>query len=51
MGKELKWDAMLALNDSQMPDHLNPNAVPPVKANSDGTFTLPNPRDYKLAGS
>jgi len=50
-GKELKWDASLALNDSQMPDHKNPNAIPPVKANADGTYTLPNPRDYKLVGS
>lgn len=50
-GKELKWDAALALNDSQMPDVLDPNGTPPVKANDDGSYTLPNPRDYKLAGS
>ncbi|MEI6714283.1 MAG: Gfo/Idh/MocA family oxidoreductase [Verrucomicrobiota bacterium] len=51
MGKELKWDASLKLNDSQMPASLEPDAQPPVKANADGTYTLPNPRDYKLAGS
>ena len=50
-GKELKWDTALALNDSQMPDVLDPNGPPPVKANEDGSYTLPNPRDYKLAGS
>jgi len=51
MGKELKWDASIELNDSQMPTTLDANTAPPVKANPDGTYTLPNPRDYKLAGA
>jgi predicted dehydrogenase len=50
-GKELKWDAILALNDSQMPDHIDANTVPPVKPNADGSYTIPNPRDYKITGS
>jgi myo-inositol 2-dehydrogenase/D-chiro-inositol 1-dehydrogenase len=50
-GKELKWATALALNDSLMPDELDPNGPPPVKANADGSYTLPNARDYKLAGS
>jgi myo-inositol 2-dehydrogenase/D-chiro-inositol 1-dehydrogenase len=50
-GKELKWDAILALNDSQMPDRIDANTVPPVKPNADGSYTLPNPRDYKITGS
>ena len=50
-GKELKWDATLALNDSLMPDVIDPEGPAPVKANNDGSYTLPNPRDYKIAGS
>jgi len=50
-GKELKWDQTLALNDSVMPENLDPNGAPPVKPNADGTLTLPNPRDYKIAGT
>jgi predicted dehydrogenase len=50
-GKELKWDATLALNDSVMPESMDPGAPAPVKANADGSFTLPNSRDYKLVGS
>jgi hypothetical protein len=50
-GKELKWDATLALNDSVMPESMDPSAPAPVKANADGSFTLPNSRDYKLVGS
>jgi hypothetical protein len=50
-GKELKWDATFALNDSIMPDLLDPNGPAPVKANEDGSYTLPNPRDYKIAGA
>ena len=40
-----------ALNDSQMPDHIDANTIPPVKPNADGSYTLPNPRDYKIVGS
>ncbi len=47
----MKSAAILALNDSQMPDHIDANTVPPVKANADGSYTLPNPRDYKITGS
>jgi predicted dehydrogenase len=55
--KELKWDATLALNDSIMPvcafghEHLDPAGTPPVKAKADGSLTVPNPRDYKIAGA
>jgi myo-inositol 2-dehydrogenase / D-chiro-inositol 1-dehydrogenase len=50
-GKELKWDQTLALNDSVMSEKLDPNGAAPVKANADGSLTLPNSRDYKIAGS
>lgn len=56
-GKELKWDATLALNDSIMPacafghEHLDPAGAPPVRAKADGSLTVPNPRDYKIAGA
>ncbi len=50
-GKELKWDQTLALNDSVMPASVTPDSPAPVKANADGSYALPNPRDYKLAGA
>jgi predicted dehydrogenase len=50
-GKELKWDQTLALNDSVMPENLDPSGAPPVKHNADGSLTLPNSRDYKIAGA
>jgi hypothetical protein len=34
-----------------MSENLDPNGPPPVKANADGSLTLPNSRDYKIAGS
>lgn len=50
-GKELRWDSLIKLNDSIMPVTLAPDMQPPVKANPDGSYTLPNPRDYKIAGT
>ena len=50
-GKGLKFDQVLALNDSILPESLDPTTAPPVKPNAEGGYTLPNSRDYKIVGS